>query len=705
MKKPFTRVLAALMSLILLLSINATCMAESPKSSEGDFVMGSFDLVVSPQGDDKWSGKLAEPNAEGTDGPLATINEAKERLKKLKDIDCGGDADCVLTDLTVWLRGGTYFLENTLEYTAADLGNYAYKAYPGEIPVISGAVPVSGWTPETVNGIQMWTANVSTSGDNWYFNILYKGDATLPRSRYPKTGEMAVQSIIDAERMHPESDYFKGDTSFNANPSDLQPFTNIKDIDVRILHYWKDELIPLESCNTATGYIKLSKPTSMTVSPGDRYFFENVFEALSVPGEWYLKRDTGKLYYIPQPSDDISTTVLYAGKLETVIKIDGVSGISFNGISFRDTGWNIVPVELENSQAAWGVASAILATNANNISFIGCVLQNIGASGIKIGDNTKNCLVKSCLLRNIGGTGIFIEGGNVQPEDPAITKDIVVTDNHIYKYGRIFNNAIGVLLINARNCEISHNEIHDGFYTGISSGWVWGYSYNVTDYINISDNLIYDIGQGWLADMGGIYTLGMQPHSFITGNVIHDVGCYSGGSGYGGWGIYLDEGTSYMTVKNNIAYNCSSQGFHQHYGKNNLVKNNIFAMNGEGQIRVSRKEAHTSMYFYKNILVSKNTTMYTSVEKGKFVDYGNIYWDYQRKGFVLSGESTKIKDRIYWVGMWFRGYYKKGIFKDPLFKDIENRDFTLLPNSPAIKAGFVPWDYKQAGTITRFNVS
>ena len=687
---------AADVALILQTAFGFVPLKEFQPGETEEFIMGRFDLIVSPAGNDNWSGKLPEPNAEGTDGPLASLAEAKERLKTL--VDC----DCDLRGLTVWVRGGEYFLDKPLEFTAGDLGQYTFKAYPGEKPVVNGSKPLSGWSAETVNGVAVWSTPVDTG--KWFFNTLYNGDKRLPRPRYPKTGELTVASVNHDDELEPESTYFKANTSFNADPKDLFLFKNLGDVDVRILHYWKDDFIPVESYDPATGYLRLSKPTAMTVQQGDRYFFENVFEPLSEPGEWYLDRPAGKLYYVPLATDTFETTVLYAGTLETMVKIDGVNGIGFEGVTFARCEWNIVPRELENSQAAYGVAPAILATNAESVSFTGCTLQNIGASGIKIGLNTENCSVKSCLFYDIGGTAVFIEGRNVQPDDPGITQNITVTDNHIYKYGRVFNNAIGVLLIHARNCEIAKNEIHDGFYTGISAGWVWGYSYNVTDYLKIQDNLIYDIGQGWLADMGGIYTLGMQPHSVVSGNVVHNVGCYSGSSGYGGWGIYLDEGSSYITVENNLAYNCSSQGFHQHYGRENQVRNNIFAMNGDGQVRVSRKEEHISLYLTRNIIVGKDQPMYTSVEKGKFVDDTNIYWDYQRKCVILSGESTRIKDRKYVWGMKLKGYYKNAVIKDPLFAYIENRDFTLSPESPAIKAGFVPWDYTKAGTVTKFEL-
>jgi len=689
--------------LILLTALKIIPPAEyNPGGGETEeFVMGPYDLVVSPAGRDAWSGKLPEPNIDGTDGPLASIEEAKERLKKYKDIDCGEGTDCVLKDVTVWLRNGSYFPASTLKFGSDDLGNVTYKAYPGETPVLSGSMPVSGWQVETVNGVQAWTTQLAPGTT---FNTLYNGPVSLPRPRFPKQGELSVASVNEADELAPDSTYFKANLSFNANPADLFAFHNIKDVDVRILHFWKDELIPLESYNAAAGYVRLSKPSSMTISEGDRYFFENVFEALDEPGEWYLDQVTGKLTYVPQTGEDIASTVLYAGKLERMLSVDVIYGIAFEGITFRDSEWNIVPQALENSQAAYGVVPCILVQNAENIAFTACRLENIGASGIKIGENCQDCSVIGCLFFKIGANAVFIEGQNLQPDDARVTRNIKVSDNHVYKYGRNFNNAIGVLLIHARACEISHNEIHDGFYTGISAGWVWGYGYNVTDYLNISDNLIYNIGQGWLADMGGIYTLGMQPHSVVSGNVVHDVGCYSGSSGYGGWGIYLDEGSTGITVENNLAYDCSSQGFHQHYGRENLVRNNIFAFNADGQVRVSRVEQHISLYLKNNIIVSKNQPIYTGITKGQFVDDSNLYWDYCRGAIVLSGSSTKVVDRIYPITARCRGYYNHGVFEDPRFVDADARDFRLKAGSPAFEAGFVEWDIAAAGTLSRFDI-
>ena len=350
-------------------------------------------------------------------------------------------------------------------------------------------------------------------------------------------------------------------------------------------------------------------------------------------------------------------------------------------------------------QAAYEVPAAINISASKEINFTDCLFENISYTAVKFNNAAENCNITSCKFNEIGGNAVFIHGEFVVP---ATTKNINVTDCHIGFYGRIFNNAIGILLTNAIDCDLSHNEIHDGWYTGISVGWSWGYADNPTNGIKINNNLIYNIGNGWLSDMGGIYTLGIQPDTVISGNVIHNVGCYEGSTGYGGWGIYLDEGSSEILVEKNLVYDCSSQAFHQHYGKDNMVRNNIFAFGGEGQFIVSRQEEHNSLTLANNILVGDNTVMYKdSVKKNWFKDDSNLYWDYKNGGNVYSGKSMKVVERHTLVVMTARGYYNNAVYADPLFRDIENRDFTLAENSPAFETGFEAWTY-DAGTLTKF---
>ncbi len=669
---------------------------------EGEFVMGINDLVVAPNGSDSNPGTL--------EAPLKTLEGAKEMLK-VQDIS---------GSVTVWFREGTYEIGDTVEFTADDKSGVLYRSYPDEKVVFSGTKPISGWSETVINGVSAFVTDIEINSDGDYFRSLFKGNKRLSRPTYPKEGLFKIADPLSEETIAPEwsPEYFMHSLSFMAHTSDVLNFANLGDVDVRIMHYWCDELLPLHSVNTETGRVETTKPSSMTIRVDDNYVFENVKESLSTPGEWYLDRAEEKLYYVPEEGDTVENTVLYAGVTEQLMTFDGAESISFQGINFERTDWNHISgqgfagsfdpshplyenmkYESVHPQAAYETPAAIHISASSEINFTDCRFENISYTAVKFAKASQNCNVTSCLFNEIGANAVFIDGDFVVP---ATTKNINVTDCHINKYGRIFNNAIGVLLTHAIDCDITNNEIHDGWYTGISVGWNWGYTDNPTNNINISNNLIYNIGNGWLSDMGAIYTLGIQPDTVISGNVIYNVGCDEGRYGYGGWGIYLDEGSSGILVEKNLVYDCSSQTFHQHYGKDNVIRNNIFAFGGEGAFRITRNEEHNSLTLSNNILVTDNATMYSqTTDPDWFVDDGNLYWDYKNGGNVYSGDSMSFFERKSMVIMTANGYYNNAVFADPLFKDAANRDFTLALNSPALETGFEAFEYS-AGTKTLF---
>ena len=706
------RLIALIGALVVLL--NSTGTAPSPDGyfkdtkqeqvafNEGVFNMGEYDLVVSPDGDDNNSGTLSKP--------LKTPAGAKEKLKALKNTDCG--------TITVWFREGTYTLKNVLEFNADDCENVIYRSYPNEEVNFSGAIEISDWTAGELNTLNALVADVDT--ENLYFRSLFNGEKRLEISKWPKKGSFTVENSLmeDAFDKNSDTGFFALHAAFFAKKNQVKNFQNLQDVNVRIMHKWCDDILPLHSVSKQTGRIELKKPAAMTIVEGDNFVYENVKEAVSRAGEWYLDRSEGKLYYIPFSNETKDNLTLYAPVTEKLISINGASGIQFSGINFINTDWDFVSgsvwnTNLDNThplyenieynpthpQAAYETPAVIDIKNATGIDFINCEFKNISNTAIIFGADTTECNVTSCLFDHIGGNAIFINGNRVIP---ATTNNIDITDCHIKYYGRIYNNSIGVLLIDAADCNIVNNEIHDGWYTAVSVGWVWGYNENPTNNIKVKNNLIYNIGNGWLSDMGGIYTLGIQPDTVLSGNVIYNVGCYDGNTGYGGWGIYLDEGSSEITVEKNLVYDCSSQGFHQHYGKDNLIKNNIFALNKDGQFIITRNEEHNSLYLYNNIFVSDDTVIYkNTTSMDWFIDGNNTYWDYTNGKKVFSGNSTEIGDRVSVSSMKGKGYYNDGVFADPLFKDVENRDFTISTNSPALDTGFEYWDF-EAGTYTLF---
>ena len=190
----FKYLLFGLITIILLINSPIVCSAQdSGNIKDGkllrsepwepfDVSTAKGDFYVSPKGNDNWSGTLAEPNSASTDGPFATIMRAKIAVRELKTkvyLEKKGepiDANFVGTsyhfwkgkDIVVLIRQGIYTLTETLIFTPEDGGErvetnlpsgafewhhlrdnfVTYAAYPDEKPVISGAVPVTGWEKE-----------------------------------------------------------------------------------------------------------------------------------------------------------------------------------------------------------------------------------------------------------------------------------------------------------------------------------------------------------------------------------------------------------------------------------------------------------------------------------------------------------------------------------------------------------------------------
>jgi parallel beta-helix repeat protein len=189
-----------------------------------------------------------------------------------------------------------------------------------------------------------------------------------------------------------------------------------------------------------------------------------------------------------------------------------------------------------------------------------------------------------------------------------------------------------------------------------------------------------------LSDMGGIYTLGIQPGTRIRNNLIHDISSFT----YGGWGIYPDEGSSEMLIENNIVYNCKSAGFHQHYGRENTVRNNIWAFNRENQLMRTRAESHVSFTFERNIVYFDQGRLLGSNWSGdKYLMKDNIYFDTRGTNIQFSGQSFKE-----WKAA---GRDAGSVIADPLFVNASNFDFSLRPKSPALKMGFQPIDMTGVG--------
>lgn len=722
-------------------------------------------FYASPHGSDQWSGRFPEPTPDGCDGPFQTLPAALQAIRAWRKAHGDGRQSGQETTIVgvpvktrsvqpsshpvvLQLRSGTYTLEAPITLGPLD-SHLTIEAYPGEQPVIEGAIEIRGWREEVRDGKRIWITQLpEVPREGRFFRELYVNGCRRYRARLPKfnpdteEGRKRVFTIGEIRRRGGNlPPLHAGDSWFQPKTGDVQDWPSLYDAEAVILHFWNDERLPHLRFNPKTGWLRSSHQTIFALTETfdeklARYYIDNLFEALSEPGEWYLNRETGELFYLPLPDEELGKTVIKAPRLWRFLEVKGedygefkdggepqqalpVSHIRLAGLIFQFADWiqptgqslpfdppptyRDVPLSC-GPQGCREVPGALAFRLARHCVIEDCEIREVGCTAIEVGFGCRDIEIRRCHLHHLGTGGISIDGAEEDGAEHHKTGQITVSDCEIHTLGRIRHAGVAIFIGNASENQIVHNHIYDLFYVAVHVGWSWGYKETVTKNNWIAWNHIHHVGQGLLSDLAAVYTLGVQPGTCVVGNIVHDIRLFD----YGGWGLYMDEGSSHILVEKNLIYNIQGPGIHLHFGRHNWVRNNLLAATGDAMVSNSRAEdRHVGLYLRSNIFIGR---------KAGFPLYQSGYAGTIREGYFESDLNLLcfpedrpggIQERPEAGGaLTFEEWQKRGQDLHSVIAPWKGGDYTrdgfrLVSDEILKQIGFQSVDWSQAGPRRR----
>ena len=552
-------------------------------------------LYVSPAGDDSNPGTI--------DQPVRTLAKARDLVRGLNG--------SMTTDLVVYLRGGTYPLTETVTFANADSGKNGhyvkYAANPGERPLLSGGVPITGWKVFDA-AKNIYAADSGTTP----FRQLYVNGVKAIRARTPNQGVNGGINFASTNDVDSNAHTIQVDSSAVSN------WKNFTKVEMHMMVGWAEAILRLASFTTSgsTANLKFQpdedailfirpNPSVNRDTKTRNYYFENALEFLDSPGEWYLDESSNTLYYMPRMGEDMTTAVVVAPMVETVVSVKGTSSTDqatylwFQGLTFAhatymrpsqhgyldaQAGQYNITADADNNQTIGRPGAGVTVTNANHIHFERNLFTQMAATGLDLISGTHDNAIIGNVFTDIGGSGISVGKFTANetteyhiPYNPTDTNEIctndTVKDNYIHDVTTEIQGGCGIVGGYPRGIHIEHNEVAYVNYSGISVGYGWTGNANAMSNNVVQYNDVHHVTQ-ILADGAAIYTLSNQgPASQIEYNYVHDFGQSKWADFCCVHGLYLDEGSTGFSVEHNLMSNSPTDVFQNRNGPTTVDDN------------------------------------------------------------------------------------------------------------------------------------
>jgi len=706
-------------------------------------------LYVAANGDDQNPGTQQEP--------FATVSRAQEAVRELKKHMQG--------PITVWLREGIYYLRQSLHLETADSGTaegpIIYAAHPGELVTLSGGRKLAcRWEPFR-DGIMKCALPEVKAGELNFTQLFVDGKRQI-RARYPNYvpenplvwGRGYIDVGQNEEGWPPTEFHFDPETFTSkrwAKPEEavvhLFPLDYWGNLQWRVKGIdWNMHIIKLGwggfqinelvfgKAATGIGRSKLYKGAY-----GSRFFIENVFEELDAPGEWYLDKEGGLLYYMPAEGVDLNNATVEVPVLEQVVEFRGsqeepVKHVGISDFRIAHTTSTFLKSYEAPSLGDWTIhrGGSVFFEGAEDCRVQNCFFDAIGGNGVFLNGYNRHNRVYGNKFTEAGDSAVCMVGMErmIQGTNHPVPTENTISNNLIHDCGAFGKQIAGVFMSIAEKNTISHNLIYNLPRAGIcvSDGWGAGH---IIEFNEIHDTVRETTDHGpfnsW--GRGRFWCFGQNhgPFSHASGypeNENDYVFYYPEEDGYitiirnnyfhedpskKMHGIDLDDGSSHYHIYNNL---CVGLGITQSCGDYRTVENNIFVNPSEPLVFWGSYE-HNNNRFTRNIVVTSTKTGGKTGDSyfvsrpgshGPFaavVDYNLFFNDAGH--FQASIAPREGKRAQYRLAEWQAlGYDQHSVYADPMFVDPLIGDYHVKPDSPALKVGFKNFDLGGVGLLPDF---